>query len=320
MSAGTREAPWAVRLSVQLYRRLLIAYPEGFRRQYGPHMVQVFRDCCREASHAEGAVGLGRYWLIAFGDLMVSALAERRREEVHMSRTFWVRLGSLAGIVGGVTAALFAALDLVLAVFQLMDENSPLGLAIFPVQVATGRAVPALWLLYLLALIGLQARGVNRAGVLGWVGISAAVLGAVLIGLGTGLDAVIMYSQADGCRTPLNCNYYDPDNYLLMGFLAGFSGSVILAIGMILYGIAALRRRFLSRRNGLPLVVGVMALLGIAASVIAMFASSGTDYTGMEKLAIMLAAVALASAVVWALLGAAMWPRGDEEAIVQAAA
>src|SRR5258706_5069142 len=186
-------------------------------------------------------------------------------------------------------------------------------------MVAVSRAGPVLWLLFVLALIGLQARGAGRAGVLGWVGITVAALGAVITGLGNGLDAVIMTSQADGCRTPLNCNYYDPNHYLYLGFMAGLLGSVIFASGMLVYGIPALRRRILSQHNGLPLIVGVMALLGVVAAVIATFTGSGTDYAGTQKLAIMCAAVALAAAVVWVLLGMAMWPRGDEEAVVQAA-
>ena len=107
MSANTRMTPWTVRLSVQMYQRLLVAYPQSFRRQYGTQMAQAFRDCCREAASTGGTAGLLRYWLIAFGDLIVSALAERRREEVHMSRTSWIRLGSLAAIIGGVTRLIY---------------------------------------------------------------------------------------------------------------------------------------------------------------------------------------------------------------------
>jgi len=62
MNAGASERSWAIRLSIQLYRRLLVAYPDTFRREYGAHMAQVFADCCREAAHADGVVGLWRYW------------------------------------------------------------------------------------------------------------------------------------------------------------------------------------------------------------------------------------------------------------------
>ncbi len=216
MSANTRMTPWTVRLSVQMYQRLLAAYPPSFRRAYGVPMLQVFRDCCREATSTGGIAGLLRYWLIAFGDLIVSALAERRREEVHMSRTSWIRLGSLVAIIGGVIATVFAALSLTVAIAQLLDENSPLGVALFPVHVVSWGA-PALVVFYVLALIGVQARGASRAGVVGWISITGAILGLIVAALGDGLTSVFLYSQAGSCYSPLNCNFYDPDRYLLMG-------------------------------------------------------------------------------------------------------
>ena len=91
----------ALRLSLLVYSRLLALYPKAFRREYGAHMAQVFRDCCREALHTNGITGLWRYWFIALGDLVVSVFAERRHQEISMSRTMWIRLGSLAAIIAG---------------------------------------------------------------------------------------------------------------------------------------------------------------------------------------------------------------------------
>ena len=233
-----------------------------------------------------------------------------------MSRTGWIRLGSLAALIGGSIAALFAGVDLTRAIAQLLDQQSSLGLALFRVWGVT-EAAPALWLLYVVALIGLQVRGSGRAGRLAWPGFTAAVLGAVIVGLGNGLNAAILYSQADQCRTPLDCNIYDPNHYVVMGLTLGLLGSTIFALGMIYYGIVALTSRVLSRYNWLPLVVGVMALLNIAVSTIAMLATSGIDYAGTQKVEIMLAAVALASATVWVLLGAVLWPREHEEIVAQ---
>jgi hypothetical protein len=42
----------------QAYRGLLLLYPVAFRREYGPHMAQVFRDLCRDTSDKEGTLGL----------------------------------------------------------------------------------------------------------------------------------------------------------------------------------------------------------------------------------------------------------------------
>ncbi len=218
MSASTRATPRTIRLSAWLYRRLLVAYPLPLRRQYGAQIVQVFHDCCREATATYGTVGLIRYWLIAFGDLIVSALAEHRREELHMTRTHWIRLGSLSAIIGGAIATIFAALDLTVAIAQLLDENSSVGLVIFPVHIVSWGA-PALVLLYVLALVGLQVRGASRTGAVGWISITLAILGMVISGLGSGLTSVFLYSQADSCYSPLNCNFYDPNGYLMMGYM-----------------------------------------------------------------------------------------------------
>jgi hypothetical protein len=143
---------------------LLVAYPDAFRREYGAHMAQVFGDCCWEAAQADGAVGLWRYWLTAFGDLLGSALAERRRQEIRMSRTVWIRLGSLAAIVGGTMAALFALFGLVMGGALLLDPTSPLARDSFPFQVKVREASPVVSALNLLALVGLSLRGARRAG------------------------------------------------------------------------------------------------------------------------------------------------------------
>jgi hypothetical protein len=186
MNAGASEGSWAIRLSIQLYRRLLVAYPDAFRREYGAHMAQVFGDCCHEAAHADGVAGLWRSWLMAFGDLIGSALAERRRQEFRMSRTVWVRLGSLAAIVGGTTAALFAAFGLVLTEAQLLDMKESFVSSIAHFQYTVWEATPVVSALYLLALVGLSLRGVSRAGALEWIGITTSANGTILIAIGAG--------------------------------------------------------------------------------------------------------------------------------------
>ena len=99
----------------------------------------------------------------------------------------------------------------------------------------------------------------------------------------------------------------------------GLLGSIIFTIGIVVYGIVvsgivALRRRVLPGYNWLPLIVGIIPLLTLAASVIAMLVSGGSDYAGTQKVAIMLGVPTLAANIAWILLGVVMWPRGDEEA------
>lgn len=320
MRRDQRKAPTGtslVPLSASIFRRMLAAYPASFRREYSAEMCRLFRDCAREAVASAGMVGLWRYWLRALGDLSVNAVAERRRQEVHMSRVFWMRVGSLAGVLGGALAFLTAALGIVVGALQLQDSHSSLGLSLFQVQFATERLAPSLALLFVLALIGLQARGAARAGAVGWIGITLAMMGEVIALLGGVPQAILINSQSGHCASPLDCNFYDPSGYFMLSYFAGLVGALLLACGLIAYGIVTLRRSVLARANGLPLALGLLTLVGFAAPIAAMLASSGTDYAGTEKLAILMEVAPFVVGILWMLLGLALWPR-EREATVTA--
>jgi hypothetical protein len=70
-------ARWPIALSVRVYRLLLAAYPQRFRREYGREMALAFRDCCRDGYRRGGSFALVRLWLHVLPDLAVSALGER---------------------------------------------------------------------------------------------------------------------------------------------------------------------------------------------------------------------------------------------------
>jgi hypothetical protein len=61
--------------SQRLFRMLLLVYPRGFRREYGPQMAQAFGDCQR-ASHRHGVIGPWVLWWHTFSDLLRSAPRE----------------------------------------------------------------------------------------------------------------------------------------------------------------------------------------------------------------------------------------------------
>jgi Clp amino terminal domain, pathogenicity island component len=69
---------WLLTASDRLYRALLLAYPAAFRREFGPHMAQVFRDCCHQARQEQGLPGLLRLWLATLSDLATSVRVEHR--------------------------------------------------------------------------------------------------------------------------------------------------------------------------------------------------------------------------------------------------
>ncbi len=71
-----------LKLSVRLYGLLLAAYPAEFRREYGPHMAQLFQDRCRDGQRrrSRGARGsLLRVWAETILDLARTAPDEHLR-------------------------------------------------------------------------------------------------------------------------------------------------------------------------------------------------------------------------------------------------
>lgn len=72
-------------VSQRVFARLLHLYPPTFRRQYGEQVVQVFRDCSRDALAAQGASGLMLLWASTLPDLLKTA-AQEHLKELHMSK------------------------------------------------------------------------------------------------------------------------------------------------------------------------------------------------------------------------------------------
>jgi hypothetical protein len=64
-----------LRLQVAIYRILIFVYPPSHRKEYGPLMVQLFRDLSRDAFRQGGRAGLARFWLRMSFDLLLSACA-----------------------------------------------------------------------------------------------------------------------------------------------------------------------------------------------------------------------------------------------------
>lgn len=60
----------------RLYRVLLFVYPAKHRREYGPLLVQLFRDLCRDSYRQKGPAGLIRLWIYVLGDTIVTAAVE----------------------------------------------------------------------------------------------------------------------------------------------------------------------------------------------------------------------------------------------------
>ena len=75
-----------VALSVLVYRMLLRTYPVRFQREYGPHMMQVFRDYCLRAMSQSGTNGLVKLWIVTLLDLVQSVVSEHLHKEIEMKK------------------------------------------------------------------------------------------------------------------------------------------------------------------------------------------------------------------------------------------
>ncbi len=64
-------------LADRAYRILLFLFPADFRKAFGDEMAQLFRDHCREARRVP--LGLVRFWLQAFGDVLIHGTKERKQ-------------------------------------------------------------------------------------------------------------------------------------------------------------------------------------------------------------------------------------------------
>jgi hypothetical protein len=96
---SSKNAFW---LAERLYHFLLFAYPATHRREYGPLMVQLFRDLCRDSYRQEGFVGLVRLWSHVLADTVVAATVEhfyafQEGGQLMTRRQHWMVL-SLAGL------------------------------------------------------------------------------------------------------------------------------------------------------------------------------------------------------------------------------
>src|SRR5215470_5254140 len=66
--------------SERVYSALLSLYPVRFRIRFAPEMLQLFRDCCRDALEKGEVAVVVSFWILAIRDLLFSAMHERRRE------------------------------------------------------------------------------------------------------------------------------------------------------------------------------------------------------------------------------------------------
>lgn len=113
---------WIISFSVRIYQWLIRMGPVGFRHEYGLHIVQVFRQCCRDAYQAQGVYGVMRLWLPMFGEAVTGMLVEH----LCALRSFYERMGQmLLGMRRSMLITLGAFIFFAMAYLFLMQVADP---------------------------------------------------------------------------------------------------------------------------------------------------------------------------------------------------
>ncbi len=221
--------------SDRLYRRFLWAYPAEYKEAFTEEMAQVFRDLCREIYEREGSAGLLELWLTTLFDLIKTALEERLKEATTMTKE---KLISLSG-----WALMLAAVAFVLGFGLGGGESSfddPLGGQDALYEYGQLVLIPLAMLLFAAGMLGLRSRYGDKVGSFGSISLAIGAVGGAIgfvgaIGLGLG----------------------DGDLWWIVWLL----GMLLVLVGLLLFGISAIRKRPLSRWNALPLLTGSLFLL-----------------------------------------------------------
>jgi hypothetical protein len=156
-------------LSERAYRALLILYPANFRRDYGHHMTQVFRDTCRDTYRQEGAWGLAFWWGAALFDLLQTVIEQHRKVTFTMSQAKFIQWSGWLCILGGV--------------FFVVSGISQLQGSVRGFEVTLIALIPAMALITL-GLIGIYLRYTAQLNLFGKLALLATMVGAVIAVVG----------------------------------------------------------------------------------------------------------------------------------------
>lgn len=218
--------------SERLYSALLILYPAGFRREYGQHMTQLFRDVCRDVYHQGGALALIHWWAAALFDLIHTSINERRKADFTMSQAKFIQWSGWLCIFGGF---FFAAGSI--SQLQVDSRTGFYQLAVFAL-------VPGMALI-MLGLLGIWLRYRLHLNLFGTTALLTALIGASAATIGW----LLMLTGGD--------NYW---NVFIFGWLVYLAGHTV-------FGGFAATEHLLPRWNfalligsALPLTVAVLGL------------------------------------------------------------
>lgn len=223
-----------ISLSIRFYRLLLFAYPSEFRREYGPHMQQLFRDCSLRAYHERGSSGIFSLWMLTLFDLFTTVLEEHLHRETNMTKEKFIRLSGWALILAAATLVVGFGLS-----GGETSYDDPLGGRDGFYEYSQLILIPASMLFFTIGMIGLRARFSEQVGPLGKIGlVIAPISGGVAF-----IASIALYAMVADWMGPWW-------NFFVYGMMAMFTG-------LALFGIDALKNKPFPRWNGVPLLTSI---------------------------------------------------------------
>ena len=256
----------SVTLSIRIYRLLLNAYPSEFRREYGPHMLQLFRDCSLRVYQRRGSTGLFSLWTSTLFDLFSTVVEEHLHRETNMTKEKFIRLSGWGLILAAVT---------LVAGFGIgggeTSYSDPLGGRDGFYEYSQLILIPASMLLFTIGMIGLRIRFSQDSGRLGNIGLVIAIAGGGLAFL-TSIPLFALWVVYEG-----------------IWWVAWISSMLVLFTGLFLFGIDAIRKKPFPRWNAVPLLTGIwfpaLGLMAILLNQLGLDTSSGNgDFLWMISL------------------------------------
>jgi hypothetical protein len=198
-------------------------------------MAQVFRDCCLRSYRLDGLPGMLNLWTLTLLDYFKSVVEEHLQKGIHMSKSTFIRLSGWSFVLGAITF-MVAWLISIRDVPEYSRYNAlsrPIDLYL---EYAIAILLPVTFLLFLIGMIGLYLRYGDDTNGFGKFGLIIGIIGGVI-----SLAAAI----------PLFTS--GPD----WSWTAWVVGSILYFLGLVFFGIAAVRDNLLPRWNALPILTGI---------------------------------------------------------------
>jgi hypothetical protein len=224
----------SVTLSTRFYQALLRTYPAAFRAEYAEPMAQLFRDNCQRANRQGGMAAVLILWAHTLADYARTTLEEYADGGIQMTRSTFVKLSGWALPVGAVSLIVgFLASN--------RPEYNPQNMSSLPVDRLANTADTFLivfgFLLCAMGMVGLLVRYGGAAGRWARFGLGAGAVSALVAAVGVVIGAV------------------NPDAQVAWPMF--FLGMTFMFIGLLVFGLACIRRKPLPRWNALPLLAAM---------------------------------------------------------------